>query len=105
MRSLIRLLIVVLLLGTAVQQGWLQSGTRFVTALLGGPAGQDPGGEVDGLALARGLAGSIGSLPDPWYTLALMIGGVVGIVFLVSLLRGVVRTMTRLSGWVRDVSV
>ena len=76
MRSLLRLLVTVLILGTAVQQGWLQAAIGFVTERLGGPAAaQDPLPQVDGLALLRRLGDMVAGLPDPWYSLALMIGG------------------------------
>ena|SRR5690349_1617245 len=103
MRSLLRLLIAVIVPGAAIQQGWLQAGTRLLGTALGIPGG--PGGEVDGMGVLRGLAGFVQGLPDPWYTLVLMTGGAAVAVFLVSLIRTAVRTTTRLSGWLRDVSV
>jgi hypothetical protein len=48
MRSLLRLLIAVIVLGSAVQQGWLQAATGFVVESLGGPAAAaDPVARLD----------------------------------------------------------
>ncbi len=105
MRSLLRLLVTILLLGAAIQQGWLQAGTRFVVETLGGPAAQDPIPRLDALGLLGRVAGAVSTLPDPWYTLALMVAGIIALVFAASVVSGMVRATTRLSGWVRDAFV
>jgi hypothetical protein len=109
MRSLLKLLIVTHLLGTAVQQGWLQAGARQAAVLLGGPPGLDPAVGVDALVTLRailgGLAGRVASLPDPWHGLALAVGGMLALLLLASAVRVAVRTTIRLSGWLRDTWV
>jgi hypothetical protein len=106
MRSLFRLLVTVLLLGTAMQQGWLQAATGFAIEHLGGPAAaQDPLPPLDGMALAKRLGDAVAALPDPWYSLALMIGGIIALVFVASVLGGLIRATLRLTGWLRDAFV
>lgn len=127
MRSLLKLLLVVILLGTAMQQGWLQAGTRFVASIFGAHAALTPDGGLDGMVVARGVgqaalgagevaygAGGltlgamvqvIGALPDPWFTLSLMIIGTIALVLLVTLIRAAYRTSLWLSGRLRDVWV
>jgi hypothetical protein len=105
MKTLVRLLLAVVVLGTAVQQGWLQAGTRFLAEQLGGAAAAEQPGPLTGMAMLSRLAGMVGSLPDPWYSLALMVGGIIVLVFAVSLIGGVIRATLRLSGWLRDAFV
>ena len=106
MRSLLRLLIAVIVLGSAVQQGWLQAATGFVVESLGGPAAAaDPVARLDLALLLRRLAGAVVNLPDPWYSLAFMIGAIIGLVFAATIIGGVVRGATRLTGWLRDALV
>ncbi|MFC7473831.1 hypothetical protein ACFQS7_05665 [Dankookia sp. GCM10030260] len=105
MKALVRLLLCVLLLGTAVQQGWLHAGTRLVVETLGGPAALEPQATLDGMLLLRRLTGAIGILPDPWYSLAMMVLGSIALVLAVSVIGGCRRIATRFSGWLRDASV
>ena len=81
MRSLLRLLVTVILLGAAMQQGWLQA----AIGLVGLNVSAVPSPRMEPLPRVAGLVdGTIGSLagtirrrlPDPWYSLALMIAGV-----------------------------
>ena len=106
MRSLVRLLVTLLLLGTAMQQGWLQAAIGFVTEQLGGPvSAADPLPRVDAMGLLRRLGEAVAGLPDPWYSLALMIGGLIALVFAASVVTGLVRAALRVSGWLRDAFV
>jgi uncharacterized membrane protein len=104
MASLVRILAVIALLGGAIQLGWLQAGSRFVSSVLGLPV-VDRGGTLDGMALLRGLAGLVQALPDSWYSLALMTGGIAALILLVSLLKALVRAAHRLSGRVHDAAI
>lgn len=103
MRSLLRLLIAFLLLGTAIQQGWLQAGTRFVTAALGGPGTSADVGHLDVMLPVRSLLAAVGTLPDPWYSLVVTTCGIIVLVFLGSVISRLVCAASRLAGWVRDV--
>lgn len=106
MRSLLRILIAVLLLGSAVQQGSLQAAIGFVVERLGGPvAAADAEARLDILALLRRVADAVATLPDPWHSLALMIGGIIGLTFAATIAGGLVRVTRRLSGWLRDAFV
>jgi hypothetical protein len=106
MRSLFRLFVTVLLLGTTMQLGWLQAAIGFVTEHLGGPgAVTDPLPRVDATGLLRRLGEAVAGLPDPWYSLALMIGGIVALILAAAVINGLVRAKLRLTGWLRDASV
>ena len=48
---------------------------------------------------------AVAGLPDPWYSLALMIGGIVALIFAASVINGLVRATLRLTGWLRDALV
>jgi hypothetical protein len=107
MRSFVRLLVTVILLGAAIQQGWPQAGARLVGLLFGAHPALAPEAGVAGLVdgTIGSLAGTIRSLPDPWFTLAVMIAGVIGVILLVSVVRTAVNGMIRFNGWLRDLSV
>ncbi|MDO9708474.1 hypothetical protein [Paracraurococcus lichenis] len=113
MRSLLKLLVTLIVLGTAVQQGWLQAGTRFVAGLFGANPALVGEGGMDGLAIVQGLgplmwmslSGTLRNLPDPWYTLAVMTAGIVAVVLVVGILRTAFRATIRVTGWLRDVWV
>jgi hypothetical protein len=106
MRSLLRLLVTVLLLGTAMQQGWLQVAIGFVTEHLGGPvATMEPLPQVDVMALFRRLGDAVATLPDPWYSLALMVCGIIALILAASVINGLVRATLRVTGWLRDAFV
>jgi len=106
MRSLIRLLVTVVLLGTALQQGWLQAAIGFVTGHLGGPAAAtEPLPRIDVTGLFGRLGDAVATLPDPWYSLALMTGGIIAVVLAASVINGLVRATLRVTGWLRDASV
>jgi hypothetical protein len=106
MRSLLRLLVTVLLLGTAMQQGWLQAAIGFVTEHLGGPAAtMEPLPRIDVTGLFGRLGDAVATLPDPWYSLALMICGIIALIFAASVINGLVRATLRLTGWLRDAFV
>ena len=94
MRSLFRLLVTVLLLGTAMQLGWLQAAIGFVTDISAVPAPYDPLPPVDATGLLRRLGEAVAGLPDPWYSLALMIGGIVALILAASVINGLVRATT-----------
>ncbi|MCB4821454.1 hypothetical protein [Roseicella aerolata] len=64
MASLVRILLVIALLGAAIQQGWLLAGSRFVSSVLGLPV-MDPGMPMDGVALLRGRPGWSGPCRTP----------------------------------------
>jgi hypothetical protein len=105
MKTLVRLLLAVVVLGTAVQQGWLQAGTRFAAETLGRPAAAEQLAQLNGMALLSRLVGVISNLPNPWYSLALMIGGIMILVLAVSLIGSLIRATLRFSGWLRDAFV
>lgn len=105
MRSLVRLLVLVVL-GTALQQGWLQAALGFITERLGGPgATAQPLPQVDLVGLFRRLGQVAAGLPDPWYSLALLIGGIVGLVLAAAVINALVGLFARLGGWRRGASV
>jgi hypothetical protein len=102
MRSLIRLLVTVILVGTALQQGWLQAAIGFFIGHLGGPAAStEPLPRIDVTGLFGRLGDAVATLPDPWYSLALM----TAVVLAASVINGLVRATLRLTGWLRDASV
>lgn len=113
MRSLLKLLVTLILLGTAAQQGWLQAGTRFVADLFGSHPGLVPyslgvtGAVAEGVGRFTwiGLSATIRNLPDPWFTLAILTAGVMATILLVTFLRTAIRTTLRVSGWLKDVWV
>lgn len=105
MRALPRLLITALLLGTAMQQGWLPGAIGFVVERLGGPAASaGPLPSVDAAGLVRRLGAAVAGLPDPWYSLALMTAGIVGLVLAAPVVSGLARAAARLTGWLRRAS-
>src|SRR3954469_484619 len=82
MRSFVRFLLTVIAFGAAIQQGWLQAGARMVGQLFGAHPELVPESGLDGLANGTigSFAGTIRSLPDPWYTLTVMTAGIIGVV-------------------------
>jgi hypothetical protein len=103
MPSLLRLLVTLLLLGAAMQQGWLQAAIGFVTEQLGGPAAAtDPLPQVDAMGLLRRLSEAVAGLPEPWHSVALMTGGMIALILAVSVVTGLGRATLRLAGWLRD---
>lgn len=106
MRALLRLLLTLGVLGTALHYGWLQAAIGFASEQLGGPAGSlDPLPPVDAIVLLQRLGRVVIGLPDPWYSLALMAGGIVALILAAGLISGLVRIGLRLSGWLRDAFV
>src|SRR6476619_7533106 len=94
MTALAKLLFLVLVLGTAMQRGWLQAGTGYVVAALGGPVVLEPQAPLEGVVLLRRLARTAGDLPDPWYSLMMMALGGIALVLAIAITRGLVRMAT-----------
>ena len=106
MRSRFRLLCLVLFLGTAMQRGWPQAVLGFITDRLGGPAGTpQPLPQVDLVGLFSRLGQAAAGLRDPWYSLALLTGGVTGLVLAAAAIKALLEVIARLSGRRRGASV
>ena len=109
MHLLVRLFVLALILGAAMQQGWLAAVTGSVVELLGGPATSVTGIDlllrVDVMALLRRLGDAAGALPEPWHSLAWITGGIIALLVAASVVSGLVRGLSRLTGWLRDAVV
>ncbi|TDH63654.1 hypothetical protein E2C06_04835 [Dankookia rubra] len=106
MRSRVRLLFLILLLGSATQQGWLQAVLGFITDHLGGPgATAQPLPQVDLVGLFRRLGQAAAGLPDPWYDLAVVAGGIIGLVLAGAAIEALVGVIARLGNRRRGASV
>ena len=101
MRSLARLLLVVLVLGTAIRQEWFAAGLARLARGLGLPMA-DPIGDP---GILHVLVGLVRALPEPWHMLVLVPGAMLGVFAAVFVIRAVVGAALRVTGWVRDVTV
>ncbi|WP_431270542.1 hypothetical protein [Dankookia sp. P2] len=57
------------------------------------------------MALFGRLAEAVNGLPDPWYSLALIVGGIIALVCAAAVINGLIRTILRLTSWLRDAIV
>lgn len=106
MRALLRPFLILLVLGATLQLGWLQAAIGFAISQLGGPASlAGPLPPLEAMALLHRLGHAVAGLPNPWYGLALMTGGIIALVLVIGILNGLIRAILRLSGWLRDAWV
>jgi hypothetical protein len=103
MGSLLKLLVLVVLVGVAVQQRW------FDTLLgLSKEVAASPEAETVGWAAMSGLSAAIDALrnlPEPWSTIAILIGGFAAVAAVLSIAASIVYAVVRLVGWLRDILV
>ena len=60
---------------------------------------------LEAMALLHRLGHAVAGLPNPWYGLALMTGGIIALILVIGILNGLIRAILLLSGWLRDAWV